>query len=453
MNAIRLPVPVRSINSLCLTIPSWARARRSRPAPARLSGRHQRVPRAARVAPVAAFILMLAGCSAPFRAAAPPPQSPSSYLTGALEWLQSHEVRGTVNWVEIRRQMLSQAAHARTIADTYPALEAAIQRTGDRNAWLSRAQPTGTDSGYSALYPDGLVVQLEPGGAASRAGVRLGDRVVLVDGKPPMELAQTAWMEDGPGARQRLELHRAGSTIAVSFTGVANSTWVSAPLGRRIGTGTSALGYLDLVSNAGYQSYAMQAQQILRRIDQQAACGWIVDLRHTQAGDLWTYLAAVGPILGQGILGGFVYRDGKREPWAYSNGDVLWSGRTRYEGNLGGKPYALKRPLPPVALLVGPDTIAAGENVVVAFAGRAQTRTFGQPTFGVPVYQPWTSLSDGSSITASGAYSYDRTGRLYEGPIAPDTAVATDWSRFATDGDPAVRTAENWLHSQPACSR
>ncbi len=419
----------------------------------------QRLVRAARVAPLVALSVLLAGCAAPFRTALPPPQSPSSYLTGALEWLQSHEVRGNLDWAQIRRQAMASARHARSIAGTYPAINAVFREMGDPYAWLIPNDPTSLDSGYAARYPDGLVMILEPGGAAARAGVRLGDRVVQVDGKPPALAPQTglnqiSWMKDGPGARQRLTVRRAGRTLAITFTSDASNLWGgSAPVGWPLAVGGNTIGYLRLSYTSGTASYATSAQQLLQRIDEHGACGWVVDLRQTTGGDLWSYLAAVGPILGQADLGGFQYGDGTRDSWAYRGGAVIWAGQTRYEGKVDGAVYMLKRPAPPVALLINRLTSAAGENVIVAFAGRSRTRTFGAPTFGAPVFQDSTELSDGAYLSLSGAYSFDRTGLLYDGPIAPNVAVSTDWSQFGTNRDPAVHSAITWLLRQSGCAR
>jgi S1-C subfamily serine protease len=36
-----------------------------------------------------------------------------------------------------------------------------------------------------ALFPERVVIDVEPGGGAERAGVRVGDIVLAVDGRPP----------------------------------------------------------------------------------------------------------------------------------------------------------------------------------------------------------------------------------------------------------------------------
>lgn len=84
-----------------------------------------------------------------------------------------------------------------------------------------------------------------------------------------------------------------------------------------------------------------------------------------------------------------------------------------------------------MALLVSPATQAAGELLLIAFQGRADVRSFGEPTRGLPTLITHTDLSDGSALFVSGAFSFDRNGTIYNGPIAPEMPVATNWSKFS----------------------
>ena len=160
----------------------------------------------------------------------------------------------------------------------------------------------------------------------------------------------------------------------------------------------------------------------------------------------------MGPILGEGEVGGFVYLDGMRELWKYEGGKVFWNEEERYESLVEGAIYRLKRPMPPVALLTSPATMAAGELAVVTYQGRPKVRSFGESTGGSPFLVFHTGLSDGSFLGVSGAFSMDRMGRIYDGPIAPDEVVPTDWTLFGSERDPVILAARDWLLSQPNCS-
>jgi C-terminal processing protease CtpA/Prc len=186
-------------------------------------------------------------------------------------------------------------------------------------------------------------------------------------------------------------------------------------------------------------------------MDKPPVCGWMIDLRLNHGGDIWSYMAGVGPILGEGDLGGFEYLDGRREPWSYRDGEVLWNNEYREESGVDGSIYTPKR-VTPVALLTSSATQAAGELMVVAFQGRPDIRSFGGPTRGLPTLFTHTTLSDGSRLFVSGANSFDRGGTVYSGSIAPDVFVETDWSKYGTEQDPVIMAAMDWLQSQSACN-
>lgn len=55
-----------------------------------------------------------------------------------------------------------------------------------------------------------------------------------------------------------------------------------------------------------------------------------------------------------------------------------------------------------------------------AFRGRPDTRTFGDPTPGVPTANEPYRLSDGAPVVLTVAREADRNGRLCDGPVTPD---------------------------------
>jgi carboxyl-terminal processing protease len=223
------------------------------------------------------------------------------------------------------------------------------------------------------------------------------------------------------------------------------------PVGKLLHNDLYNIGYLEMTFESGvHEAYTTDMQKLIRNADQTSACGWVVDLRRTSGGDIWSYIAALGPILGEGDLGGFIYPDGTKEAWAYRDGQVFWNNEYREETNVDGPIYKPKQ-ITPVALLTSPATQAAAELMLVAFQGRADVRSFGEPTRGLPTLVTHTELSDGSNIFVSGANSYDRTGKVYNVSIVPDVYVATDWSLFATEQDPVIRAAQDWIHTQSSC--
>jgi carboxyl-terminal processing protease len=224
-----------------------------------------------------------------------------------------------------------------------------------------------------------------------------------------------------------------------------------APHGRRL---TYGIGYLELPhfqgSEQAAQHYVMLAQDAIRTADQVGTCGWIVDLRKNDGGNVWPMLAGIGPILGEGVAWWSVDPDGVKQARGYVNGQAQDAGSTVIASD---SPYHLKHPLPSVAVLTDPITASSGEAIVVAFRGRPQTRSFGEPTYGVPTRNDDYTLSDGARLVLTVALDADRTGQTYSSAIAPDQSVPFDLSQIGTPADRVVQAATSWLHDQTGCSR
>jgi C-terminal processing protease CtpA/Prc len=213
----------------------------------------------------------------------------------------------------------------------------------------------------------------------------------------------------------------------------------------------NGIGYLELPSilaflgsDRGYDFAASGARALVSG----GACGWIIDLRDNQGGSIDPMLAGIAPLLGPGEHLSYADRDGKL--------DIHRIDEQLAVSSVDTKP----RPIPgldngtnvsdlAVALIVGPKTASSGEGVVIAFAGRRDTRTFGMATYGVPTGNELFSLSDGSALVLTTSVGRDRTGHLYTGKIEPDELVRT--LPPYGPGDDVVVVARTWLAEQPSC--
>lgn len=419
--------------------------------------RNTTTPNRLKWAQAALAAALLAGCAAP----APPthaPQPPSEYLANALDWIETHAIkRSSVDWTTLRIEALALAPDPATTADTYPALERVIEHLADPVTWLSAPAEARLQGhfGLGAILPEAVVVEVQPGGPADQAGLRAGDMIETVNGAPPQGQHHTAWVDFGLDETVTLTMRRAGLPQSITVTLAREAVSAEAmPGGRRYAEGAAGVGYLVLPSETGAGwRYPTLAQQVLREADAGGVCGWMIDARRIAGGNLWSYLAAIGPILGEGVAGGFVYGDGTSEPWSYQGGKVYWNANERTESVVEGPIFQPKRPGLPVALLTSRATLGAGELLLVAFAGRPGTRRFGETTAGAPFLQFHTLLSDGAWLFVSGAQGMDRTGQVYAGPIAPDEAVVTDWAVFGTEDDPVILAARAWLLGRPECAQ
>lgn len=213
------------------------------------------------------------------------------------------------------------------------------------------------------------------------------------------------------------------------------------------------IGYIELPQHIAYtrvtEDYATEAQKVIRGLDEGGACGWIVDLRQSLDGNMWPMMAAIGPILGEETLGWFVFENGNKSLWAYQDGKALLNHEVVAQASPS---YSLKMASPPVAVLTGPLRAGAGEAVTIAFRGREDTRSFGEPTNGLPTATSGQELSDGASIFLSVAWQADRRGNIYKDRIPPDEIVEIDWTLLGSESDPVLQAAADWLHTQTDCS-
>ncbi len=179
------------------------------------------------------------------------------------------------------------------------------------------------------------------------------------------------------------------------------------------------------------RAYADSLQRLIASMDREETIGWVVDLRGNTGGNCWPMLAGVGPLIGEGICGYFMGRDGSNaQPWSYVDGKSVMNDfpiTTTIN-------YKLKRPASRIAVLTGPRTMSSGEVTTVAFKGLENVRSFGAPTGGYSTTNSSISLSDGGLVLLTVSVYGDRNKNGYGAEIAPDV-LAED----------ALEEAVGWL--------
>jgi len=199
----------------------------------------------------------------------------------------------------------------------------------------------------------------------------------------------------------------------------------------------------DMQKQARKQA-AVALQARIQAQDDGTRCGWVVDLRGNSGGNMWPMLLGMGPLLGDAKgadpVGMFLLAD-KRQPWAYREGAVWLDGKAVVGSR--NTQYTLRHPGAPVAVLFGPRTASSGEASVLAFRGRAASRSFGQPSAGYSTANTPQRLPDGSLLLLTGSVIADRNGVGDGNRLQPDVIVA--------EGQDATTAAQAWLLAQPAC--
>jgi carboxyl-terminal processing protease len=248
-----------------------------------------------------------------------------------------------------------------------------------------------------------------------------------------------------------------------------------APTGERRGD----VGYLHLpASNAGgpedVLAYLQDGWAAMQSIESSVpACGWIVDVRETAFGAYPPLFGVVGGLLGEGRV--ITYDSALGDWWVdvSDDGTLLIGGEERTADVLdspavasataederenaefaamlaSAAPHLPADPDAPVVVLTASTTTAAGEQLVVGFRGRPNTRVIGGVTAGNPHGQMSLEMVDGARLRFPVSTVVDRDGNVYDGNLEPDEHVVVGGSQGP---DPATEAATEWLESTDACS-
>jgi carboxyl-terminal processing protease len=189
------------------------------------------------------------------------------------------------------------------------------------------------------------------------------------------------------------------------------------------------------------RNYATIVQTILYDLEGRGISAWVIDLRRNGGGNMWPMLAGLAPLLGKKPLGAFVN--------PYTNETYNWQELLWDAGNVLLEPEMqfLKNRTSPVAVLTSQKTLSSGEATLIAFLGRSNTRTFGEPTGGLPTANADFRLSDTSRLVLITALEADRLGRIYKTSLPPDVFVKIAWEKLGQGDDPVLLEASQWLQT------
>jgi hypothetical protein len=235
---------------------------------------------------------------------------------------------------------------------------------------------------------------------------------------------------------------------------------------------TSRLAYVWVPEFVGrsQQGRVDSTHQMLRQLDANQPCGWIVDLRGNRGGYFFALMASVGPLYttGDGRVGGQRYWDGFQSDWFYrqrANGTDAFVVRAGSDSGVMNvqNPWRPRRQGLPVAVLHGftrngagqltSITASAGESITLALRGGPPSRSFGAPTYGVASGRYPSFMIDSARIDITHSYMYDRSGFTPgDNPIAPDVTVPFAARATYDVNDEVVNAAVAWLQTQAACT-
>jgi C-terminal processing protease CtpA/Prc len=330
--------------------------------------------------------------------------TPEAYLDKAIDIIRDNALYSShVDWKAVRAEAQRRADGARDTAATYPAIRYVLAQLGDHHSFL----------------------QLD---AAHRARERqvLGGKYVKPTPRHARKISKTY-----AGRKPEFEI------LAVNHR--------------------HKLGYLVMPdTKPGRRDDAISTtyQHGLQKLASASPCGWIVDLRGNDGGNIAPMLAGIGPLLGDGAATGTIDSHGKTGSFIYREGKALYRDRSGKEA-VGGEvadPMSPIRPEMPAAVLIDSLTASSGEIIAIAFKGRpVPTRFFGEQTYGASTATAGHLLPDGANLVIAEGLDVDRTGHRYPDGIRPDVPIPDAGSLPSLHDDAAVQAAKAWLSGQPTC--
>ena len=188
-----------------------------------------------------------------------------------------------------------------------------------------------------------------------------------------------------------------------------------------------------------------------------ASCGYIVDLRGNQGGNVWLMVAGLSPLLGEGWRSYELDRNGKTTSAGYLKRGAAIAGEGEYASQTivsvdGWQPYP-RLAKAPVAVLIDDAVGSSGEGVAVAFKGRPRTRFFGQTTYGAASSNEGFLIGERVNIVVTTGMMADRKGHIYPDGVPPDQQVMAGDRSLGDPDDAVVEAAKDWLATTKACAK
>jgi carboxyl-terminal processing protease len=284
-------------------------------------------------------------------------------------------------------------------------------------------QSQGTEVGVGIALPTRGTLRVEKCPRSSpgyRAGVRRGDRLLAVDGKPVKTFDEAYPLVTGvAGSKVRLTISRASKTIEVEVTRAAFN---SNPVRSRLTP--DGLGYLRL--NEFTEGAASDVQKSLAKLERRnrgPLRGLVLDLRNNPGGMLLEALTLLNQFVPRGTLVTLRGRDGELQETHRAD------------------PARASHPKLPLAVLINRNSASASELVSGALRDHGRALLLGEQSHGKGTTQSALMLEDGSGIKITTARYHLPGGATPDGAgITPDvsTAEARRLVRARAKGRPRV---------------
>ena len=250
------------------------------------------------------------------------------------------------------------------------------------------------------------VVAPIPGSPGDRAGIRLGDEIVSIDGKPvehgvPMDKVVDK-LRGKPHTHVRIGLLRPSDGSRLDLNLVREVIKIVSVRGARVIDG--ATGYIQIAEFSDHTGE--QFDEALNQLLKKGIDGLIIDLRNNPGGLLDSAVDVAEPFFRKGEL--IVYTQG-RKPADQEN----------YLSDTDGEPLKL-----PVAVLINGDTASAAEIVAGALKDAGRAVIVGERSYGKGSVQTIFKLKNGEGLRLTTAHYFTPSGvKINAHGVSPQVEV------------------------------
>ncbi|NRB08123.1 MAG: S41 family peptidase [Richelia sp.] len=344
--------------------------------------------------------------------------SPKAIVDQVWQLVNREYIDSTFNkkdWLAIRQSLLSK--NYTSPKQAYAAIRNALEQLQDpytrfmepRHYKALTSQTSGEISGIGIRMKMSeqtnilTVVEALENSPASKAGIKAGDQILAIDGKPTVLMR----IQDA----SRLIRGKVGSVITLRVGRMGNPTLnlkltrasIEVPTVRSaIRTeGDRRVGYIRLREFNAHASEQMA--KAIRKLDRQKVDAFVLDLRGNPGGLLQSSIEIARMWLDEGAIVGTVDRRGSSEL------------------TKANKTALTKRPL---AVLVDQNSASASEILTGALKDNKRAIVVGNQTYGKALVQSVHELIDGSGLAITIAHYYTPKGTdiNYKG-ITPDIKI------------------------------
>ena len=358
------------------------------------------------------------------------------------------------DWQAVRRRLLSKNYSSRE--EAYTEIRKVLKSLGDpytrfmdRSQYQSlTTQTSGEISGIGIRmkFDDATkrltVVEALDNSPASRGGIKAGDEILAIDGKPTRQMnSQEAskLIRGKVGTAITLQVGREGEKyfnvkLTRAIVEVPTVNYTLREEGKR------RIGYIRLGEFSAHA--AEQMQKAIANLEAQKVDGFVLDLRGNPGGYLYASIEIANMWLDRGDIVRTVFRQGRSRQ---SQAD----------------PVALTNK--PLAVLVDSRSASASEILTGALKDNNRAVVIGTKTFGKALVQSVHGLGDGSGVAITTAHYYTPKGTdINRKGISPDInldltdlqkrQLATNPKLLGTIEDPhynrALRALSNYNFAQ-----